>query len=52
MKEHLNRIEVARCHLNNALSFEDVDEAIYELCAAELALRRYIREEKESECLN
>jgi hypothetical protein len=46
LKEHLNRIEVAQNHLNNALSFEEVDEAIYELLAAELSLRRYIREVK------
>ena len=49
MKEFMNRLETAQNHLDWASSEIEVDIAIYELAAAELALKNYLAREKEEE---
>jgi hypothetical protein len=47
MGEFVNRLNAAYNHLDCAASPEDVDIAIYEITAAELALSRYLRTVKQ-----
>lgn len=47
MKEYVDRLDVAQSHFDWATDPEEVDVAIYELKAAELALSHYVKEKKE-----
>ena len=46
MKEFVDRLEIAQNHFDWASSPVEVDIAIYELAAAELAISNYVDKEK------
>lgn len=49
MKEFVDRLEIAQNHLDWAGTAAEVDVAIYELQAAELALSNYVEKLREKE---
>lgn len=49
MDEYIKRREAAYNHFNNAVGQYDVDMAIYEIMSAELAMEKYIKEQKKKE---
>lgn len=49
MKEYMERLNIAQAHFDWATDPEEVDMAIYELKAAEIALSRYVRAQKKEE---
>jgi len=51
MREYLERLYAAQRHFNWAVDPVDVDAAIYEWKAAELAMSQYIKREKKNEIL-
>lgn len=51
MEEYVKRLNVAQAHFDWATDPEEVDEAIYELQAAELAMSRYVKNRKLEEGL-
>ena len=51
MEEYVKKLHVAQAHFDWATDPEEVDEAIYELQAAELAMSRYVKNRKLEEGL-
>lgn len=54
MKEYVERLNIAQAHFDWATEPEEVDVAIYELQAAELAMSYYVkcqRKEETRECV-
>ena len=49
MKEFIERLHIAQSHFDWATDSEEVDIAIYELQAAELALSHYVKGQKKEE---
>lgn len=49
MKEYVERLNVAQAHFDWAVECEDVDVAIHELQAAEIALSYYVRRKRKEE---
>ena len=47
MEEYINRLNVAQNHFDWAADSEEVDIAIFEMNAAELALSHYVKKRKE-----
>ena len=49
MKEYIERLLIAQAHFDWATDPDEVDVAIYELKAAELAMSHYVKKQKELE---
>ena len=49
MKEYVERLNVAQAHFDWATDPEEIDVAIYELQAAELAMSHYLKERKKED---
>lgn len=49
LKKFVNRLNDAYNHLDCATNFEEVDIAVFEITAAELALSRYVKMSKEND---
>ena len=49
MEKYIERLNIAQSHFDWAIDPEEVDVAIYELQAAELAMSRYVKELKKYE---
>ena len=49
MEEYVKKLHVAQAHFEWATDPEEVDVAIYELQAAELAMSHYVKELKKDE---
>ena len=49
MKEYVNRLDAAQTKFDWATEPEEIDVAIYELKAAELAMSNYVKEKKKEE---
>lgn len=47
--EYIERLEVARNHFENAVGQDEVDLAIYEMAAAEMALAIEVKRRKNSD---
>ena len=49
MQEFINRRDAAYNHFENAVGQKEVDMAIYEIMYAELAIEKYVKEQKAKE---
>lgn len=49
MKEYVERLHIAQAHFDWATEPEEVDVAIHELQAAEIALSYYVRRKRKEE---
>ena len=49
MEEYIKRLHIAQSHFDWATDPEEVDIAIYELQAAELAMSHYVKGQKKEE---
>lgn len=49
VEKYIERLHIAQSHFDWATDREEIDVAIYELQAAELAMSRYVKELKKCE---
>ena len=49
MKEHIDRLNAAQSHFDWATDPAEIDMAIYEIKAAEIAVSHYVEEKKKEE---